>query len=105
MLESKFTYVSLESDERIHGEDQAALIEVEREFGERHPIYIGGREVTARREFEARSPIDPGILLGTFQEGERRPRGRRSPRQTRPFPTGAEGTGRIGSRSSGGRPG
>lgn len=69
MLESKFTYVSLESDERIHGEYEAALIEVEREFGERHPIYIGGREVTARREFEARSPIDPGILLGTFQEG------------------------------------
>jgi 1-pyrroline-5-carboxylate dehydrogenase len=63
------TYVSLESDERIHGEYEAALLEVEREFGERHPMYIGGREVTALREFEARSPIDPGILLGTFPEG------------------------------------
>lgn len=65
----RFTYVSLESDESFHGEYEAALLEVERGFGERHPMYIGGREVTARREFEARSPIDPGILLGTFPEG------------------------------------
>jgi 1-pyrroline-5-carboxylate dehydrogenase len=63
------TYVSLESDERIHGEYEAALLEVERELGGRHPMYIGGREVTAPREFETRSPIDPGILLGTFPEG------------------------------------
>ncbi len=65
----KVTYVSLESDESFHGEYEAALLEIEQEFGERHPMYIGGREVTAPREFEARSPIDPGILLGIFPEG------------------------------------
>jgi len=65
----KITYVSLETDESFHGEYEAALLAIEQEFGERHPMYIGGREVTAPGEFEARSPIDPDILLGTFPEG------------------------------------
>jgi 1-pyrroline-5-carboxylate dehydrogenase len=65
----KVTYVSLETDESFHGEYEGALLAIEQEFGERYPMYIGGREVTTPREFEARSPIDPGILLGTFPEG------------------------------------
>jgi 1-pyrroline-5-carboxylate dehydrogenase len=70
MTESgKVTYVSLESDESIHGKYEEALLEIEREFARRHPMYIGGREVQAPREFEARSPVDTGILLGIFQEG------------------------------------
>ncbi len=69
-MQEQVTYVSLESDESLHDGYEAALLEVEREFGKRHPMYIGGREVAARREFEARSPIDPDILLGTFPSGE-----------------------------------
>ena len=65
----KVTYVSLESDERLHGEYEAALHEIEREFGKRHPMYIGGREVTADREFEVWSPIDATVLLGAFSSG------------------------------------
>jgi 1-pyrroline-5-carboxylate dehydrogenase len=65
----KITYVSLESDESIHGRYENALLEVEQEFGERHPMYIGGEEVAAPREFEVRSPVDTGILVGIFQQG------------------------------------
>lgn len=65
----KVTYVSLETDESFHGEYEVALLAIEQEFGERHPMYIDGQEVTAPREFEARSPIDPGILLGIFPAG------------------------------------
>jgi len=65
----RVTYVSLEADESFHGEYEAALLDAGRELGGRHPMYIGGREVAAPREFEARSPIDPEILLGTFPEG------------------------------------
>lgn len=68
-MQKSVTYVSLESDKSLHGEYEAALLEIEQEFGKRHPMYIGGREVTAPGEFEARSPIDPGILLGMFPAG------------------------------------
>ncbi len=67
--QKRMACTSLRSDERIHGEYENALLEIERELGGRHPMYIGGREVEAPGEFEARSPIDTGILLGTFQEG------------------------------------
>ena len=70
-MQESVTYVSLESDESFHGEYEAALLAIEQEFGKRHPMYIGGREVTAPGEFEARSPIDRGILLGTFFAGEK----------------------------------
>ena len=38
---------------------------------------IGGREERAAAEFDDRSPIDTRILLGTFQQGDARPRARR----------------------------
>ena len=68
-MQESVTYVSLESDESFHGEYEAALLAIEQEFGKRHPMYIGSREVTSREEFEARSPIDRSILLGTFAAG------------------------------------
>jgi 1-pyrroline-5-carboxylate dehydrogenase len=68
-MQTEVTYVSIESDESLHGEYEAALLAIEREFGESHPMYIGGREVRASGEFEVRSPIDPNILLGTFAAG------------------------------------
>ncbi|MEM0277635.1 hypothetical protein [Pyrobaculum sp.] len=45
---------------------------MERELlDKRYPIYIGGKEVYANREFEKRSPIDTSISIGRFQRGTR----------------------------------
>ena len=65
----KITYVSLLSDESIHGEYEAALESIAREFGESHPMYINGNAITADQEFEVVSPVDRSISIGRFQQG------------------------------------
>ncbi|MDD5419427.1 MAG: aldehyde dehydrogenase family protein [Methanomicrobiaceae archaeon] len=67
----KMTYVSLLSDESIHEEYEAALLSIEAELGQHHPIYIGERSIASEEEFEVRSPIDSDILIGYFQKGGR----------------------------------
>ncbi|MGA2935336.1 MAG: aldehyde dehydrogenase family protein [Methanomicrobiales archaeon] len=69
MPEKKVTYVSLEGDEGLHSSYEDALEMAARELGKRHPILIGGREVSTGGEFEVRSPIDRDILIGSFQMG------------------------------------
>ncbi|HUU75526.1 MAG TPA: aldehyde dehydrogenase family protein [Methanoregulaceae archaeon] len=65
----KITYVTLLSDESIHGKYDAALEMVETEFERHHPLFIGGKEYWTENEFEVRSPVDNKIILGYFQEG------------------------------------
>jgi 1-pyrroline-5-carboxylate dehydrogenase len=66
----KVTYVTLLADESIHPRYEEALKQVERDFGKHHPMYINGRQVLASAgEFELRSPLDSGVLLGYFQKG------------------------------------
>jgi 1-pyrroline-5-carboxylate dehydrogenase len=66
----KVTYVTLLADESIHPRYEAALTQVEKDFGKHHPMHINGRQVFASGgEFEVRSPVDSNILLGYFQKG------------------------------------
>ena len=68
--QKKVTYVTLLADESIHPKYEAALKQVEREFGKHHPMYVGGESVLASGgEFEVRSPLDTSIMLGYFQKG------------------------------------
>jgi 1-pyrroline-5-carboxylate dehydrogenase len=68
--QKKLTYVTLLADPTIHPKYEAALKEVEREFGKHHPMFIEGRSVLAGEgEFEVRSPIDTNLLIGYFQKG------------------------------------
>jgi 1-pyrroline-5-carboxylate dehydrogenase len=66
----KVTYVTLLADETIHPRYEAALKEVEKDFGKHHPMFINSRQVlVGGGEFELRSPLDTNILLGYFQKG------------------------------------
>ncbi|PSN85881.1 1-pyrroline-5-carboxylate dehydrogenase [Candidatus Marsarchaeota G1 archaeon BE_D] len=68
-MSSKITYVTLFADESIHPSYEKALSEVEREIGQTHPMYIGGKEVNASATFTKTSPIDTSIVIGKFQKG------------------------------------
>ena len=68
--ETKLTYVTLLADPSIHPKYEAALKQIETEFGKHHPMFIDGRKVLAGEgEFDVRSPLDTKILLGYFQKG------------------------------------
>jgi len=68
-MSSKITYVTLFADESIHPAYEKALSELQQELGRTHPMYIGGREVSAGSTFEKTSPIDTSIVVGRFQRG------------------------------------
>jgi len=57
--------------EEFHQAYEAAVAQVQKEFGARHPMYIGGKEVTARATFADTSPANRKLVLGYFQKGER----------------------------------
>jgi 1-pyrroline-5-carboxylate dehydrogenase len=65
----KLTYTSLLDNRDIHKRYEQALEAVQAEFGQHHPMFIGGRRVAAIEDFETRSPIDNDIVIGTFQKG------------------------------------
>src|SRR2546428_182925 len=66
----KVTYVTILADPTIHPRYEEALREVEKDFGNHHPMYIDGKQVRAGEgKFEHRSPVDPSIVIGYFQRG------------------------------------
>lgn len=66
------TYVSIASDDSIHHKFAMAVESLRKEFGKRHPLYIGEEEVYADGEdIELRSPVDKRIVLGKFQKATR----------------------------------
>jgi 1-pyrroline-5-carboxylate dehydrogenase len=65
----KLTYTSLRDNKDIQSGYEQALETVRGEFGQHHPMYIGGRRVAAIEDFETRSPIDTDLVIGTFQKG------------------------------------
>ena len=71
--QTKITYATMSADrmEDVHRELDDAIARVKSSFGRSYPLMIGGREVRASSEFDDRSPIDTGTLLGTFQSGSR----------------------------------
>lgn len=63
--------VELGKQEEFHARYEAAVYKVREQFGETHPIHIGGKAVKGSRTFEDRSPGDLRILVGRFQAGTR----------------------------------
>jgi 1-pyrroline-5-carboxylate dehydrogenase len=66
----KITYATLSaSNEELHAGFEEAATQVRRELGGYHQNYIDGAWRDGIGTFEARSPIDTDILLGTFASG------------------------------------
>ena len=66
----KITYATLSADnEELHTQFEAGLAEVRKTLGSSHQNYIGGAWRDGDGTFEARSPIDRDILMGTFARG------------------------------------
>ncbi len=66
----KVTYVAVASDESIHANYEEALVKIEPELGQRHPMHIGDQDVFSVEEFEVRSPIDRDLVIGYFQKAD-----------------------------------
>jgi len=71
--QAKITYATMSADqmEDLHRGIDAAIEKAPGTFGKTYSMYVNGRPVEAREQFEDRSPIDTRILLGTFQLGSR----------------------------------
>lgn len=52
--------------EELHTRFEAALKEVRASLGQRHPMFINGCDELAARSEEKKSPIDTGLVLGSF---------------------------------------
>jgi len=55
--------------EEFHRAYEAAVAEVQKEFGAKHPMFIGGQEVWTRSTFKDVSPFNTKLVLGHFQKG------------------------------------
>ena len=68
----KITYATLRADnEELHTLYEAGLARARVRLGAYHRNYIDGVERDGDGTFEIRSPIDTGILVGTFAKGTR----------------------------------
>src|SRR5262245_24641913 len=66
----KITYATLSNDnEELHRGFDAAVIEAKGRLGAYHQNFIDGEWLDGSGTFEARSPIDRDILMGTFATG------------------------------------
>jgi 1-pyrroline-5-carboxylate dehydrogenase len=72
-MASKITYATLggEQLEDLHSSLDEAIARAPQTFGREHLLQINGQRVKADAQFEDRSPIDTGILLGKFQQAAR----------------------------------
>lgn len=67
---SKITYATLGTpDPQVYDRFDQALERVRASLGQSHPMFIGGKPVTADETFEDRSPINRDWLLGRLQKG------------------------------------
>jgi 1-pyrroline-5-carboxylate dehydrogenase len=57
--------------EEFHAAYQAGIERVRSEFGAKHPMIIGGKEVWATATFPDTSPAETTLVLGYFQKGTR----------------------------------
>jgi len=66
----RLTYSTMfDPPEALHERFESALVEVRANLGAEHAMLIGGADVLAAGQFELRSPIDTGWMLGRFQCG------------------------------------
>ncbi len=57
--------------DEFHQAYEAAVQEVQKEFGAKHPLILGGEEVWTRSTFPDVSPFNTRLVLGHFQKGTR----------------------------------
>lgn len=71
--QAKITYATMSADQMadLHRALDAEIERVPGAFGRTYSMYINGRAVEAREQFDDRSPIDTRLLLGRFQKGSR----------------------------------
>ncbi|MEW5981893.1 MAG: aldehyde dehydrogenase family protein [Acidobacteriota bacterium] len=67
----KITYATMSGDqlEELHKSLDAEVERVRSRFGQTHPMWINGRQVTTAETFRDTSPIDTRTLLGHFAKG------------------------------------
>src|SRR5436305_4224793 len=72
-MATKITYATLggEQLDDLHRALDDAIAKAPQTFGREYLLYINGQPVKAEQQFEDRSPIDTGILIGKFQQGTR----------------------------------
>ncbi|HEV8595754.1 MAG TPA: aldehyde dehydrogenase family protein, partial [Thermoplasmata archaeon] len=63
--------VDIGRQEEFHARYEAAVYKVREQFGETHPIHIGGKPIKGAGTFDNRSPGDTRILVGRFLAGTR----------------------------------
>ena len=69
----KITYATMSAEQMddLHRALDAAIADVQKQFGQTHPMFVNGRPVTAAKTFVDESPIDTRWILGHFQSGGR----------------------------------
>src|SRR5438445_4893767 len=65
------TAVETNRTEEFHAAYEAAVDKVRADFGQNHPMIIGGQEVWSKTMFPDTSPADTRLVLGLFQKGGR----------------------------------
>src|SRR5260221_2965777 len=72
-MSTKITYATLggEQLEDLHRGLDEAITAAPATFGREYLIHIDAQAIKAEQQFEDRSPIDTGILIGTFHQGTR----------------------------------
>src|SRR5579884_3218939 len=72
-FENEKTYLRMKlegKEDEFHEEFEKALKRTAKKIGRRLPMYIEGKEVWSRKEFEKRSPIDNRLVLAHLQLGD-----------------------------------
>jgi 1-pyrroline-5-carboxylate dehydrogenase len=72
-MATKITYATLGGDslDDLHRALDEAIAKAPQTFGRQHSMYTNGESVKSDTQFDDRSPIDTGILLGRFQQGDK----------------------------------
>jgi len=63
--------VEMNKTEEFHAAYEAAVDKVLADFGQKHPMIIGGQEVWSKTTFPDTSPADTNLVLGLFPKGGR----------------------------------
>ena len=61
--------VEANATEEFHQAYEAAVEQVRKDFGQKHPLLIDGKEVWTRETFSDTSPSNRKLVLGTFSKG------------------------------------
>ena len=68
----KITYATLRNDnEELHEQFERGMDKARAQLGKHYPNFINGEPRPGEGEFEDRSPIDEGLVLGFFAKGTR----------------------------------